>query len=109
MVNSRAKGIRGELEVRDLLRRYGFAAKRGQQHAGGDDSPDVKHNMEGFHIEVKRVQKLALYPAMEQAAADAALGETPIVFHKRNHKDWVVVIDAEDFLDLMNKYVYTRE
>ena len=41
MINSRAKGARGERMWRDQLRAEGYTAKRGQQHAGGQDSPDV--------------------------------------------------------------------
>ena len=38
MINSRRKGIRGELDCRNLLREFGYEARRGQQHAGGTDS-----------------------------------------------------------------------
>ena len=41
MINSRAKGARGERQWRDELRAQGYTDKRGQQFAGGQDSPDV--------------------------------------------------------------------
>lgn len=99
-INSRAKGKAGELEARDLLRRFGFTAKRGQQHAGGTDSPDVVHNIPGLHIEVKRVERLNLEEAMAQAARDA--GEnTPCVLHRRNKGKWMATIPAEVLLVLL--------
>jgi hypothetical protein len=103
MPNSRAKGIRGELEVRDLFRAQGYEAERGQQHAGGIDSPDVKHSMAGYHIEVKRVEALQLYPAMQQAEDDASGGRAPVVFHKKNRRDWLVIMKADDFFKLVKE------
>jgi len=41
MINSRAKGARGERQWRDQLRAEGYTAKRGLLFAGGQDSPDV--------------------------------------------------------------------
>jgi Holliday junction resolvase len=99
--NSRAKGIRGELEVAALLKEWGYEARRGQQYSGGGDSPDVVHNLPGFHIEVKRVEALNLYGALEQAKGDAKLSDAPVVFHKKNRKDWVVILGAEDFLQIL--------
>jgi Holliday junction resolvase len=106
---SKTKGKIGEREVAALLKKHGFEARRGQQYAGGGDSPDVVHSMDGFHIEVKRSETLALYAALEQAYEDKAEDETALVFHRRNGKRWVVLMDADDFLSLMTRYVYTGE
>ena len=100
-VNSRQKGKRGELAACELLRRFGFRAKRGQQHAGGAESPDVVHNIDGWHIEVKWVQALNVRQAMAQAARDAGQDKTPCVLHKRNGEGWLVTIPAEAFLALV--------
>lgn len=104
---SRAKGKVGELEVAKLLREFGFEARRGQQFSGGNDSPDVVHSMDGFHIEVKRTEKFALWDAIDQANADKKKDEDFVIFHRKNKKPWVVVMDGEAFLKLMEKYVYT--
>ncbi len=64
---SKEKGKHGEREVAELLRKYGFDARRGQQFSGGDGSPDVVHNIEGLHIEVKRTEKFDLESAMTKA------------------------------------------
>lgn len=101
---SRNKGKVGEREVAALLREYGFEASRGVQHQGGTDSPDVKHDLPDIaggpaHLEVKRVEALNLYNALDQADEDGGPEKTPIVFHRRNGKRWVVIMYAEDFLN----------
>jgi Holliday junction resolvase len=102
MINSRAKGARGERMWRDQLRAEGYTAKRGQQHAGGQDSPDVVcEEMKGvLHFEVKCVQNLNLDKACEQAERDAN-GIAWAVAHKKNNKDWKVTISASTFFKLL--------
>ena len=106
MTNGNAKGKAGEREAAELFRKFGFEARRGQQFSGGGDSPDVVHNMEGFHVEVKRTERFALWAALAQAKKDKKAGDTPLVLHRMNRKPWVVVMDAEDFLALMREYVF---
>jgi hypothetical protein len=99
-INSRAKGQRGELEVRDLLRAAGFEAERGQQRAGGSDSPDVKHNIPGYHIEVKLCEQFNLFKALAQATQDNP-NAIPLIFHRRNYMPWMVCLPAEVLLRLL--------
>lgn len=100
---SKQKGKRGEREVVHLLRGHGYEARRGQQFQGSPDSPDViAEDFHDCHIEVKRTEALSLYTAMEQAKADASSEQRPIVFHKRNGKEWLVIMEAEEFLNLLD-------
>lgn len=70
-MNSRRKGKVGEREFAALLREHGFDARRGQQFAGGTDSPDVVSDaLAWLHVEVKRVQNLNLTDACVQAEGD---------------------------------------
>jgi Holliday junction resolvase len=97
------KGKLGEREVAKLLRDHGFdQARRGQQYAGGGDSPDVV-GLPGYHIEVKRTEAFNLYAALGQSEIEAGLGETPVVFHRRSCEPWVVVLEAKYFLDLVKQ------
>ena len=98
---SKEKGKLGEREVAALLKAHGFQARRGQQFAGGGDSPDVVHNIPGLHIEVKRTEQLNIYAALEQAFQDRKMGEYAAVFHRKNQKKWVVIMDAEELLSLV--------
>ena len=101
----REKGKRGEREVVELIKRYGFEARRGQQFKGGVDSPDVIHNIPNVFVEVKYREKFSLYPALEQALEEAD-GAAPVVFHRRSGKPWVAIMDARTFLESMK---YLRE
>lgn len=96
---SKQKGKRGELEAAALLREYGFEAERGQQYKGGPGSPDLVHSIPYVHIEVKRAEKLDLYGALDQAAADAGdRGKVPLVLHRKNDRPWIAVLYADDLL-----------
>jgi len=100
---SRDKGKRGELEVAALVRKHGFKARRGQQFSGGPGSPDVVHSIPGVHLEVKRTEKLSLYDALDQAAAESDTMAMAVVLHRRSRKRWVAILDADDFLGLIKE------
>jgi len=100
-MNSRAKGARGERLWRDQLREQGFTARRGQQFAGGTDSPDVIcEELKLLHMEVKFVQNLNLDKACEQAIRDAK-GKRWIVAHKKVNKDWKVTMSSDTFFAIL--------
>ena len=103
MVNSRNKGKAGELELaHELTRLLGVDARRGQQFSGSPDSPDVRTNLPGLHIECKRVERFNLYDALAQSARDAGPDEIPIVCHRRNRTKWVVIVELDRLTDLAN-------
>ena len=98
MTNSRRKGAEGEREIAKILRGYGYDARRGQQYSGANGDADVV-GLPGVHIEVKRVEALNIYKAMEQSKRDAR-GEIPAVFHRKNGKEWKATVRLEDFIKL---------
>ena len=107
-MNSRTKGKRGEREFASLLREHGFDARRGQQFAGGAESPDVVSDaLAWLHVEVKRVQNLNLTDACGQAEGDCGRGAPAghkkpwIVAHRRNHAPWLITMRAELFFRLL--------
>jgi len=102
-MNSRQKGKVGEREFAALLRVHGFDARRGQQFAGGGDSPDiVSDSLRWLHIEVKRVQYLNLAEACAQARRDCG-GKPWIVAHRRNREPWFITMDSDALYDLLHK------
>lgn len=108
MTNSRRKGASGERAWAAFLRSHGIEARRGQQHSGSPESPDVVHDLPGVHFEVKLLGSgLNVYAALEQATRDAGPDQTPVVAYRRTVKGgapalpWVVVMRAEDWLDLL--------
>ena len=106
MKNSRRKGKVGELEAAAFLREYGIAARRGVQYQGGQDSPDLVTDLP-VHFEVKRTESLKLYPALEQAIAEAG-SQMPVVLHRKNGKGWVAIVRAEDFVGLWNAVIEAK-
>ena len=104
---SREKGKRGEREAAELLRAHGFQARRGQQHSGSPDSPDIKHDIPGIFLEVKRTESFRLYPALEQARQDRRAGDIPVVLHRQNGREWVAILSAEDLLSIL-RALYRR-
>lgn len=97
---SRRRGADGERELANLLTDHGHPCRRGQQHRGGGDSPDVV-GLDGVHIECKRVEALNVERAMEQSRRDAeGSGDLPVVMHRRNYEVWKVTMDLEDWLPL---------
>ena len=104
-INSRDKGARFERQLAKRLRDFGFEAERGCQHAGGKDSPDIKSNMAGIHIEAKNVEHLNVWSALEQSKRDAGEDEIPVVMFKRNRSDIYVTMPLDDFVDFYKAWI----
>lgn len=103
-MNSKRKGCAGEREFAALCRDNGIAeAARGQQFKGGYDSPDVK-GVPGVHVEVKRVERLNIGEAMQQAIRDSEGKTVPIVAHRRNRAPWMITMLADDWFQLYKKW-----
>ena len=101
MVNSRRKGAAGEREFAALLRQSGWPeAKRGQQRTGLEQA-DVVDGPPGCHWEVKRVQRLQLRKALDQAIRDSPKGCVPIVAHRANGEEWQATLEMSAFLGLL--------
>jgi hypothetical protein len=95
-MNSRSKGKRGELEAAKAWMEFvGGSARRGQQFAGGNDSPDVVTSTPDIHLEVKRCERGNPYDWVEQAVRDAG-GQCPVVLHRRNDKPWLLMVRLSD-------------
>lgn len=99
-MNSRAKGKRGELELVHILKGYGFEVRRGQQYSGANGDADIE-GLAGYHVEVKRRERLDIEAALVQSEHDAREGETPIVAHRRNGEAWKVTLRLADFIELI--------
>ena len=102
-MNSRDKGKRGELEAANLLKGYGYEARRGQQYAGINGDADVV-GLPGIHIEVKRVETLNISEAMAQSMRDAKTGELPIVLHRKNRQEWLVTMPFTLWMELYKEW-----
>lgn len=102
-VNSKNKGKRGELELARKLREHGYDCRRSQQYAGINGDADIV-GLPHIHIECKRVEKLNIYDAVDQARRDAKEREKPTVFHRKNNCDWLVTMRLEDWIEIYREY-----
>lgn len=94
------KGAAGERELAALLSAAGYECQRGGSLSFGE-VPDVL-GLPGIHIECKRVEKLNVGEAMEQAIRDSErmLDGLPALFHRRNRKPWLVTMRLQDLMKL---------
>lgn len=101
--SSQRKGANGERELAHLLRdMWGYDVKRGSVFHGESDMVGLP----GIHPEVKRVEKLNVNAAMEQAIAEAEKRKdgVPVVFHRKNRTKWLVTMLLDDWIDLYGEW-----
>lgn len=103
-MNSKAKGKRGELDLSRYLREQGYEARRTAQYCGNTGEAADVVGLPGIHIECKRVERINLREALEQARRDAPEGKIPVVFQRGNHQPWVVCLDAGDFMEIYREW-----
>jgi Holliday junction resolvase len=101
---SKAKGARFELEISHYLQAHGYPlAHRTAQHCGKTgDAGDVE-GIPGLHVECKRVEKLNLYSAYQQAVRDSSAngnGNIPVVIHKKNREETLVTLSLDNFIQI---------
>lgn len=100
-MNSKDKGKRGELEAVRFLKALGYDVRRTAQYCGNTgDAADIE-GMEGFHVEVKRVERLNVYDAVEQAVRDSHGKKIPFVMWRKNNKPWLIVQLAQDWVRVL--------
>ena len=111
-INSIQKGKAGERELAKKLREYGFDCRRGQQYSGVEGEDVV--GLSGIHIEVKRVERLNIYDAVDQAKRDSdykALpfeDKLPAVFHRKNHCEWLVTMPLTAWIEIYREWANGR-
>jgi len=104
-INSKSKGKAGELELSHKLKDLGFDTRRTAQYNGKEQGSLADLiGIPGVHVECKRVERLNIDVAYEQAVRDANEGETPMVFHRRNRKPWLVTMSLEDWAARERKF-----
>lgn len=102
-LDSRQKGARYERELARKFRAEGYDARRGQQYCGANGDADVV-GLPGIHVEAKRVERLQLQNAMDQAVRDARPGELPAVFHRKNNCKTMVTMRIDDWFKIYREW-----
>ena len=107
MLNSKAKGKRGELFVVNKFKENGFECNRTAQFKGNTGRADDIEGIDYIHAEVKFVENLNLSRAMEQACWDSNQSKKrafPTVFHKKNRERLMVTMLFDDWIELYKSY-----
>lgn len=102
MINSKQKGAAGEREFANYCKEKGFDVRRTAQYNGKEQGSlaDVI-GIPGIHIEVKRVEKLNIHNAVNQAIRDNVNKDSiPIVAHRKNRTPWLITMTADDWFKL---------
>lgn len=103
-MNSKQKGKRGELELVNALKKLGFHdVRRSQQFNGLSGEADLI-GLDKIHIECKRVERLNIYEAIEQATRDCE-SDIPCVFHRKNNFEWQVTMPLEIWVEFYKKWI----
>lgn len=94
------KGAEGERELTAYLQSHGYSCHRGGSLTFGT-IPDVI-GLPDVHVEVKRVERLNVGEAMQQAIDDSKRMNDgiPALFHRKNRKPWLVTMRLNDWITL---------
>lgn len=113
-INSKQKGKNGELEFVHECQKYGFdkVYRTAQTNGKLEQSLADCEGLEGIHIEVKRVERLNIDDAIEQAERDLKTKKEkkiPIVFHRKNRKEWLATAKLEDWMKLYKSWLKDKD
>lgn len=99
-LNSRSKGKRGELEFiqKHLAPWWPQACRNLDQFQ--DDKRDVA-NVAGTHFQIKRVERLNIWAALNQAETEAQETDLPVVAFRRNRGKWYCALEADELIALL--------
>ena len=101
---SQRKGADGERELAAILRERGYDCQRGGSLTFGE-VPDLT-GLPGIHAEIKRVERLNVGEAMEQAIRDSQRMQdgVPALFRRRHRKPWLVTMRLVGWLELFEAH-----
>lgn len=105
--NSRAKGVRLELEARDKCTDLWFAPEcvRNGQTSGGVCA-DIGNALPRSSVEVKGRKTHACFRYIEKCREDAKEGELPVLLMREDgHKDWLVAFYMDETADFVSRYL----
>jgi hypothetical protein len=98
-INSRAKGKRAELALAQILVPYWPEVCRNLDQFGKDKRDLL--NCAGVHWQVKHVESLNIWKALDQAMTEAASTDTPVVAFRRNRSPWYAALELDELIPLL--------
>jgi hypothetical protein len=98
-VNSRAKGKRAELALAQILVPYWPEVCRNLDQFGAKKQDML--GTPGVHWQVKHVESLNIWKALNQAITEADPKDVPIVAFKRNRSPWYAAMELDELIPLL--------
>ena len=95
------KGKRGEREAAELIRSFGWQAKRGMSFLG---EPDLVTDFP-MHVEVKYQERLNIFAAISQASQyciDKRLNKPYCVIFRKNDDEWHIAMPLKIVLKMID-------
>jgi len=97
----RAKGVRGELEVKKLFAAWGFTVRGLEGEGDHIATRKDEDRLLAFHLETKRQERLYLPKWYAQASSEAPEGFVPLVEYRRSGEPWMSVLETANLLALL--------
>ena len=99
---SRRKGSTGELEFCRVLAAHGWPnAQRTADGRAQHERGDIAGGPAGFHLEVKRRERLEIVKWCYQAETEARPTDIPAVVFRTSRQPWRMVMLADDLLPVL--------
>lgn len=98
--SERRKGAVGEREVATIFREADLEVDRVPNSGGLKVKGDLT-GLEGFHLEVKRQEKIAIWACLAQARKEAPDGDVPLLIFRRSHSEWHACLPLSDLITLL--------
>jgi hypothetical protein len=95
-VNSRAKGKRAELALAQILVPYWPEVCRNLDQFGAKKQDML--GTPGVHWQVKHVESLNIWKALNQAITEADPKDVPIVAFRRNRSPWYAALELDELI-----------
>lgn len=96
----RARGNRGELEIRNLLHAHGWPHARRNFQSGGQGGGDIIDGPADLHVEVKYCETAQPWSWLRQAEGEARPTQIAAVFCRCNHMPWMVILPQHEWVAL---------
>lgn len=98
---ARTKGSRYELELAADAAAAGLPVLRRTPNSGGLHIKGDLKGWEGWSIEAKRQERLAIWACLDQAQRQASPGEVPLLVFRRNQGSSFACLPWREFLGVL--------
>lgn len=101
---SRNKGARFEREIcKQIGEALGIKLSRTPRSGAWEHAKGDIYGFPGYGVECKYQERVRIDEWWEQAERDCPEGDVPLLVYRKNHTKSKVVLDLDDFLDILKR------